>query len=638
MKRTLVARQTSSQADGRARVAAWMSEHGVEMNAPIWHFPLGNCDFRPNRIVWARFLRGFPAESASSELAGEVLRWAGACWLSGCGGEFRRMRFSAARDRLRMLRHILLRLLPQYHNLETITPRTVQGVVHQMYLNGDGSSWVTPYTLRKCLEVIHDVYRLRRFLPSGFSVDPVPQNYVASVMPRGRPSVPWNAPSEPVCLELIRQAIRIMDVPAQDIIRLRDKYIQACERAKGMHYGEYKAARLAASSLKGERFSTIPGERHSWTDLDPEDPRAVHKLLLVVQGACAIAIFFLSGPRISEVRRAGVGSLQYVRHSNGIRYPYFFAERSKQGTPDRTPFAGAQHRLNRPGRGWILGPAGVQALTVLHKLSRWPRAISGINNYWLTVHGGCLWNSCHTRKPKISVVLPDLLNSWLNAFAHHVQLAECTGWNGRLHSHMGRKACARFIAKRDRTALADLAVQFGHLSAYVTDSCYAQPDSEYRRLLEDELASEMADVAQNLAALDVQRTYTTMGPDELGEIQKRMTRFVGDLRSGLEIRQLLGAGVRLVPCDWGMCIYRPQTSACGGGQYGPSERRSPAVCQKCVNFVATAKHRPFWQRRVEDCRRTLAHRGLPEQTVQLVKLRLAEALEVLASIAKEKRV
>jgi hypothetical protein len=255
--------------------------------------------------------------------------------------------------------------------------------------------------------------------------------------------------------------------------------------------------------------------------------------------------------------------------------------------------------------------------------------ISGINNYWLTVRGGWLWNSAHNKKPMISVTIPDALNGRLNAFADHVQLTQRTGWIGRLHSHMGRKACARFIAKRDRTALADLAVQFGHLNAYVTDSCYAQPDSEYRRLIEDELASEIADVAHDLAGLDVKRTFAPMRADELGEIKMRMARFVGDLRSGLEVRQMLGAGVRLVPCDWGMCVYRPQTSACRGGQHGPSERRSPAVCQKCVNFVATTKHRPFWQRRVEDCRRTLGYRGLP------VKLRLAEALEVLTSIAKD---
>jgi hypothetical protein len=637
MTRATVNRSASLPAEGRARVAAWMREQGVEMDAPIWNFPLGNADFRPNRIVWARFLRGFPADSASSALAAEVLRWAGACWLSGCGGEFPRTRFSAARDRLRLVRRILLRLVPEHQNLETITPRAVQAEVQQMYLNEDGSSWATTQTLRTCLDAIHDLYRLRRFLPSGFSVDPFPPIYIASVVSRGRRAVPWNAPPEPVCLELIRQAIRLTGAPAQDLTRLRDKYIQACERAKRMRCGEEKIVRLATASLKGERFSIVPGEHHPWTDLDPEDPRVICKLILVLEGACATTLLFLSGPRISEVLRAGTGSLQYVRHSNGIRYPYFFAERSKQGAPDRAPMAGGGHRLNLPGRGWILGAAGVQALSVLHKLSRWPRMISGINNYWLTVRGAWLWNSAHNKTPMISVTIPDALNGRLNAFADHVQLTQRTGWSGRLHSHMGRKACARFIAKRDRTALADLAVQFGHLNAYVTDSCYAQPDSEYRRLLEVELASEMADVAQDLAALDVKRTFAPMRADELGEIQKRMTRFVGDLRSGLEVRQMLGAGVRLVPCDWGMCVYRPQTSACRGGQHGPSERRSPAVCQKCVNFVATTKHRPFWQRRVKDCRRTLAHRGLPEQTVQLVKLRLAEALEVLTSIAKDER-
>jgi hypothetical protein len=536
-----------------------------------------------------------------------------------------------------MARRILIRLLPEHDNLETITPRTVQAVVHQMYLEEDGSCGVTTHTLRLCLEVIHDLYRLRHFLPSGFSIDPVPQNYIAQVMPRGRRTVPYNAPPEPVCLELIRQAIRLMGAPAEDVIRIRDKYIEACERAKRMRYGEAKVVRLGAVSLKGERFSTVPGEQQPWTNLDPEDPQVIRKLLFVIEGACAAALFFLSGPRISEVRRAGVGTLQYVRHSNGIRYPYFFAERSKQGTPDRPPFAGGQHRAARPGRGWILGPAGVQALSVLHKLSRWPRMVSGLNNYWLTVWGTWLWNSAHMKKPMISVILPDFLNVRLNAFADHAQLAQRTGWSGRLHSHLGRKACARFIAKRDRTALADLAVQFGHLNAYVTDSCYAQPDSEYRRLLEDELAHEMAGVAKDLAALNISRTYSPMSCDELGEIKGRMTRWVGDLRSVREVRQLLGAGVRLVPCDWGMCVYRQQTSACRGSQYGPSERRSPAVCQKCLNFVATTKHRPFWQRRVDDCRRTLAHRGLPEQTAQLVKLRLVEAREVLTSIAKDAR-
>ena len=97
---------------------------------------------------------------------------------------------------------------------------------------------------------------------------------------------------------------------------------------------------------------------------------------------------------------------------------------------------------------------------------------------------------------------------------------------------------------------------------------------------------------------------------------------------------MLGQGVRLVPCDWGMCVYREQASLCGGNQYGPSaERRSPVVCRNCLNFVATEQYRPYWRRRVKDCRQVLTHRGLPEQTASLVRARLSEAEEVLAALA-----
>ena len=105
------------------------------------------------------------------------------------------------------------------------------------------------------------------------------------------------------------------------------------------------------------------------------------------------------------------------------------------------------------------------------------------------------------------------------------------------------------------------------------------------------------------------------------------------MRSTRDVRRLLTAGVGLVPCDWGICIYRQETSLCEGARDGPSaERRSPSVCRKCLNFVATVKHLPFWRRRVGDCRRVLSHRGLPDQTKQLVELRLAEAQEVVQAI------
>jgi len=99
------------------------------------------------------------------------------------------------------------------------------------------------------------------------------------------------------------------------------------------------------------------------------------------------------------------------------------------------------------------------------------------------------------------------------------RLRRLYSWTSR-----GRKACARFIAKRDRAALADLAIQFGHLSPHVTDACYGQPDSEYRRLIDEELAAQMQEVATELAGLDAAASYTNMDPTQLDTVRERATR------------------------------------------------------------------------------------------------------------------
>jgi hypothetical protein len=152
-------------------------------------------------------------------------------------------------------------------------------------------------------------------------------------------------------------------------------------------------------------------------------------------------------------------------------------------------------------------------------------------------------------------------------------------------------------------------------------------------LIDEELAGELSEVAAQLANLDVNHAFSNLSAEQIRTLRDRAASFVGEIRSSQDVRRMLGLGVKLVPCDWGMCVYREQTSACSGDRHGPSyERRAPSVCQKCVNFVATDKHRPFWQRRIEDCQDVLAMRDLPKQTMQLVELRLAEAKEVLDAI------
>jgi hypothetical protein len=616
----------------RQRVLAALEDLNIDFSSSMWRSSQEEIHTLSSiRIDWVLFFRERTFRARAHPSLAPTYKWLAACWLTGCGGEVRSYSMSTVRGRLYAVRQALHSLEVDAESLSLLTPRQIQNAVAALHSVSDPAVTRASHTMRVTLEAVHDLYRWRRLLPSALSCDPFPPTFVRSILARAKPPDPWSAPPEPVCIELIRQALRMIGTPADEVIRLRQKYVLACEAAKRRYRGSIKRiVRHARASLIGERFSALPGERLPWTQLSAETPVSLKLLVAALEGACAVILLFLSGPRVSELRRAGAGSIRHIVHANGIAYPYFAAQRSKRGFA-RTGAPSLRTRAPGIERGWILGDAGVRALDVLRRLSRIPRRLSGIDSYWLTVHSPGLWTL--TPKTPITIAPAGILNRHLNEFARLVGLSDRTGWNGRLHSHMGRKACARFIAKRDRSALADLAIQFGHLSAYVTDACYARPDVEYRRLIDEELSGQMQEVAAELAGLDPARTYANADSTQLEDIRERAARFLGEMRSALDVRRLLAAGVRLVPCDWGMCIYRQETSLCEGTRDGPSaERRSPTICRKCLNFVATAKHLPFWRRRVGDCQRVLSHRGLPEQTKQLVELRLAEAQDVVKTI------
>jgi hypothetical protein len=616
----------------RQRILGALEAMHIDFASRLWREAEPDHGLTSVRLDWDLFFRERSCGAHAHVSLMATYKWLAACWLTGCGGEVRSYSMATVRGRLYAVRRALEPLNADAASLATLTPRQIQGAVRTAHHLDDPMATGGLQTLQLTVVAVHDLYRLRRFLPSALVCDPFPPSFVRSLLARARPSDPWSAPPEPVCLELIRQALRMIGTPADEVIRLREKYVLACEAAKRRH-GRFtkRIVRDSRASLSGEHFSVLPGEQQPWTHLSPQTPVALKLLVAALEGACAVILLFLSGPRVSELRRASAGCVRDIVHANGIAYPYFFARRSKRQFGRGDLAASSRLRSASIERGWILGDTGVRALDVLRRLSRITRRVSGIDNYWLTVHSPGLWT--RTSKTPITIAPAGILNRHLNEFARLVGLAERTGWTGRLHSHMGRKACARFIAKRDRAALADLAIQFGHLSPYVTDACYGQPDIEYRRLIDEELSAQMQEVARELAGLDLTGTYTNMDAGRLEDVRERVARFLGEMRSMLDVRRLLAAGVRLVPCDWGMCIYRQETSLCEGTREGPSaERRSPNVCRKCLNFVATAKHLPFWRRRAADCERVLSHRGLPDQTKILVELRLAEAQDVVKRI------
>jgi hypothetical protein len=290
------------------------------------------------------------------------------------------------------VRKFLRTLLAKHRFLEAITPRQAQEVLRGLYFNGEGHCTASAQTLRLMLYSAHDLYRLRAYLSTGFSVDPFPPGFAHKMLPYGKRSDPWIAPPEPVCLELIRQAIRLLGKPANDVIRLRRKYILACESAKKRRRRQ-TVRKIASRALRGEQFATLPGEDQPWTTSSVDRASAIKHLVAVIEGACATVLLFLSGPRVSEIQRARSGCLRYLRHSNGIEYPYYFARRSKKKISRK---ADVPDRIDRQGRGWILGPAGVRALEVLEQLSRDVRRISGVDSYWAAIQCSALW-SCTDR-------------------------------------------------------------------------------------------------------------------------------------------------------------------------------------------------------------------------------------------------
>jgi hypothetical protein len=91
--------------------------------------------------------------------------------------------------------------------------------------------------------------------------------------------------------------------------------------------------------------------------------------------------------------------------------------------------------------------------------------------------------------------------------------------------------------------------------------------------------------------------------------------------------------LRLGVCDWGYCVYRPETSACFGGDGGPNPAlRTETTCSTCANFVVTARHRPVWEARRARNVKLLDQPALDSGSRALATARIAECDRILAAL------
>ncbi|WP_313037765.1 hypothetical protein [Stutzerimonas nitrititolerans] len=512
--------------------------------------------------------------------------------------------------------------------MKLLTPKLVRSLVSEEIICVGKTDEVKAASANNYISIVRQLFILSKWLEGGLSKDPYPSLMRDGVVSKLRPAAYWSAPEEPMALLLVRKAIEVVRELPREVLPKYLAYIQAVNDANDMGLDKKKAvSNFAQKVLDGERFSDTPVLGGLLNSYNASRPADLARLIKRIQEACFIIIAFTSGPRVSEIRRLNSKSLMYRRHINGEEYPFIFAKRSKRKYSHISKSSAPAGESDDP---WILSPAGVEAFQTLVSISRPIKERSGIDNLWACYSGNGLW-PLRRKTTTVSITSSGRFNERLNSFADFVGLTALDGWKFKLHSHMGRKHFARFVVKRDRGALGDLAIQYSHATAVSVDISYAMPDGEFKRLVYEELAEAMDAVVEDLSGLSESQVYSASMADGSSRIQK----FLGRVLRDSDVKRLLAAGTKLIPCQWGYCLYDEKSSACQGGRELPNPiNRSPDICSSCSNFHATPVHYLWWEEYRQDSLRVLSWSGMPEQVVKVVKARLDKAVEVLGVIAK----
>ncbi|QXE12586.1 hypothetical protein HXW87_02685 [Pseudomonas sp. Y5-11] len=603
-----------------------LAKYGCEFDDDIWTFTNPNRDSiadRPTLFKWPKIL--VEPYNLSPHYAG-LLKSVAACMLVGLAG----VRYSpeTVKVKLTYIRRLFFGAHEKgFPKLATMTAMQAQKIIEELFLN-NGEKKHCNKTIGQCLFSINLVHRLSSYTGDGFESEPFPTKVRKRILFGFRELEEWEAPPNNASFYLLRQAIKLIDTCTECLLRVYGKYVGAVDNIKAQGVTNRAAvAKYADSVISNEIFSFGPGLGQSLESLKASRQQDISTLLCHIQTACFIVITFTTAPRISEVRRARVGSISKRKHYTGREYYYYSSARSKKRYSADLESSYGDQGEDDP---WVLSSAAVKAFETLTRLSAPARLASGTDNLWLVSSGDTLWPFF----PKVgfNVIGVTAVNIRLNTFAKFIGLSEVTGWSGRLHSHMGRKLFARFVAMRDRSALGDLAVQYSHTSAYSVDISYAKPGIEFRRLVKDELALEMEAAVRDLVGVDSGTIYTT--PSGVHQSES-ILRFAGEFKTNKDVLLLLGRGVKLIPCQWGACNYKQELSACEGSREEPNpSKRTPEVCSRCSNFLATPKHEIWWQQYRDDSLKWLSLSGMPDQTRHVLKLRLQQAEKVLGVIAR----
>ncbi|MBF5088482.1 integrase [Novosphingobium sp. NBM11] len=419
-----------------------------------------------------------------------------------------------------------------------------------------------------------------------------------------------------VAVPLISAALHLIGEPADQIIEMREAAQAIYDEAK-QQGGTYDAQTYRASAYLRSQppIEMCPGRPETLTHR-PID--GLNDRILRLYDACFIVIAYLVGARASEILALETGCIEWHEGDDGEAYAYLTGA-IRKGAPGPE---GLAHR-------WVVPDPVVRAIAVLDQLSALWRAIHGGRQLWLVQEkpGTALRASALP----IHTVSIAAVNMRLNkSFIPMLDLPEHEGERWRVTSHQGRKTFARFVGRRDRTALAALSKHLGHITRAMTDRSYVGTDFDLAELIDDQV---MADTRTALEDLLVAPRLA----GKAGKMLAERSPFRGRTQGGdldAYITQLLAeTDMRLGVCDWGYCLYRRETSACLGSEREPNPvLRTQSVCVTCANFVITEKHRPIWAGRLSRNLALLERSDLDLESRTLAMSRADECKRLLAML------
>lgn len=419
------------------------------------------------------------------------------------------------------------------------------------------------------LLAIKDLYRQRAKLDDAPVVDPLPleTTYEAAGHTRAsKGTIPFIP--DPIAIAILSEALRWVEDHGETIVltenirrEARALGLSRGETRLGSHYVRRALRRAAVTCPLGQTLAGAYAVRAA----------AVHLV-----EACFILIAGFVGMRVSEILSMQVGAIEYrAIGETGLEQAYLVARLFK--TVDDP--AG---RLER----WVAPEPVVRAVEILELLSAPMREASGRTELFLVKN---------TQYGEIVPVTLMHIGWRINDFARHVGIPDHDGKPWSFSTHQFRKTFARFIARRDRTQLLGLADHFKHASVAMTARGYVGNDFDLHSLIDHEARAETA------SALDRLLTAKRLG-GKMGErIIAGNARFHG--RAGEQVRRdyiafiLDETDLRIHACDYGWCVFQPETARCGGESAPDEARRTPAVCLTCSNMVVEARHRAYWQDR-----------------------------------------